>query len=91
MADYRIVEVYKRYLLPQESGKSAMWAPEPRLVGEGWFHQWGVNYEEFSSADPMMYSVALVEMPDGWIQEVMPSLLRFKNNPPGREREEGTT
>lgn len=32
----------------------------------GYFHQWGVNYEEFESG-PGNYSVAIVELPDGRI------------------------
>lgn len=36
----------------------------------GYFHQWGVNYEEFESG-PGNYTVAIVELPDGRI--VMPA------------------
>lgn len=30
----------------------------------GYFHQWGVSYEEFETG-PGNYSVAIVELPDG--------------------------
>lgn len=36
----------------------------------GYFHEWGVNYEEFVDSGPGNYSVAIVELPDGRI--VMP-------------------
>lgn len=45
-------------------------------AAEGKFHGWGVEYEEFESG-PGNYSVAIVEMPDGTIQTLMPFLIRF--------------
>ena len=30
----------------------------------GYFHQWGINYEEFENG-PGNYSVAIIELPDG--------------------------
>ncbi len=36
----------------------------------GYFHEWGMNYEEFCDSGPGNYSVAIVELPDGRI--VMP-------------------
>lgn len=37
----------------------------------GFFHEWGVNYEEFNDIGVGNYSVAIVELPDGRI--VMPA------------------
>lgn len=36
----------------------------------GYFHEWGMNYEEFGDIGVGNYSVAIVELPDGRI--VMP-------------------
>lgn len=36
----------------------------------GYFHEWGMNYEEFGDVGVGNYSVAIVELPDGRI--VMP-------------------
>lgn len=38
--------------------------------GLGYFHGWGMNYEEFKDVGVGNYSVAIVELPDGRI--VMP-------------------
>lgn len=35
--------------------------------GLGYFHEWGMNYEEFVGSGPGNYSVAIVELPDGRI------------------------
>ncbi|MNN69161.1 hypothetical protein D3C81_1849240 [compost metagenome] len=45
-------------------------------AAEGKFHGWGVEYEEFESG-PGNYSVAIVEMPDGTVQTLMPWAIRF--------------
>lgn len=45
-------------------------------AAEGKFHCWGVEYEEFENG-PGNYTVAIVEMPDGSIQTLMPFLIRF--------------
>lgn len=42
----------------------------------GIFQAWGMAYEEFD-AGPANYTVALVEMPDGTVTEVLPSNLKF--------------
>lgn len=31
----------------------------------GYFHQWGINYEEFGEFGVGNYTVAIVELPDG--------------------------
>jgi hypothetical protein len=45
-------------------------------AAEGKFHGWGVEYEEFESG-PGNFSVAIVEMPDGTVQTLMPWAIRF--------------
>lgn len=45
-------------------------------AAEGKFHGWGVEYEEFENG-PGNFSVAIVEMPDGTVQTLMPFLVRF--------------
>ncbi len=49
---------------------------ETDFSNEGLFHQWGNSYEEFESGAGN-YSVALVELPDGTIAEVLPSNIKF--------------
>jgi len=45
---------------------------------EGLFHQWAAAYEE-SSEGFGNYTVALVEMPNGTIEQVLPSNIKFLN------------
>jgi len=45
-------------------------------AAEGKFHGWGVEYEEFENG-PGNYTVAIVEMPDGSVQTLVPFLVRF--------------
>ena len=45
-------------------------------AAEGKFHAWGSSFEEFENG-PANYTVALVEMPDGTVQSLMPWLIRF--------------
>lgn len=40
---------------------------------EGMFHQWGSSESEIGNA----YSVGLVELPDGTIEEVLPVNIKF--------------
>lgn len=51
---------------------------EKDFSNEGLFHQWGNSYEEFESGAGN-YSVALVELPDGTLAEVLPSNIKFIN------------
>ena len=46
----------------------------------GLFHQWAASYEEFESGAGN-FTVAIVEMPDGTIQEVLPTNLKFVDLP----------
>ena len=47
-------------------------------VGNGIFHQFGCNYEEFESG-PGNYSTAIIEMPSGEIKNVPVELVVFNN------------
>lgn len=47
-------------------------------VGNGIFHQFGVDYEEFESG-PGNFSTAIIEMPDGSIKNVPVELVVFNN------------
>jgi hypothetical protein len=49
---------------------------EEDFINEGLFHQWAVKYDEFESG-PGNYTVALVEISDGTIVEVLPFNLKF--------------
>lgn len=46
------------------------------VVGEATFHQFGVCYDEFESG-PGNYSTAIVEWPDGRIENVPVHLIKF--------------
>lgn len=46
------------------------------FIHPGVFHQWGATYEEFDSGAGN-YTVALVELPDGTMEEVTPSNIKF--------------
>lgn len=46
------------------------------LFNKGIFHHWGTSYEEFESG-PASYTVAIVELQNGKIVEVLPSELQF--------------
>jgi len=47
-------------------------------VGNGVFHQFGVNYEEFENG-PGNFTTAVVEMPDGSVRNVPVELIVFNN------------
>ena len=47
-------------------------------IGQGIFHQWGVDYEEFETG-PGNYSTAIVEMPDGSVKNVPVEMIVFDN------------
>ncbi len=49
---------------------------EKEFNHDGIFHQWANAYEE-SSAGFGNYTVALVELPDGTISEILPSNIMF--------------
>lgn len=49
---------------------------ETDFKNEGVFHQWGYAYEEFDNG-PGNYTVAIVELPNGEIKEILPSNIKF--------------
>lgn len=60
----RLVEVCKTYRGVQ------------KVVGTGTFHQFGLDYNEYEEG-PGTFSVAIVEMPDGTIENVPVDHIRF--------------
>ena len=42
----------------------------------GLFHKWGSNYEEYEN-DIGNYTIALVELLDGTVEEVLPKNIKF--------------
>lgn len=65
----------QRYVdLPQDN----CW--EKDFTNEGLFHQWGCSYEEFESGAGN-FTVAIVELTDGTIEQVLPSNLKFVDLP----------
>lgn len=76
--------LFKQWIPPEYSGKvysaskplpgTGCWSSD--FIQEGLFHQWAVAYEELDTG-PGMYTVALVELPDGTITEMLPSNLKF--------------
>lgn len=53
---------------------------EDGFPNAGLFHQWAAAYEE-SSDGFGNYTVALVEMPDGTIEQVLPQNIKFVDLP----------
>lgn len=49
---------------------------EPTDRGNAIFHQWGVDYKEFEVGIGS-YTVAIVEWPDGTVEEILPRFIRF--------------
>ncbi len=53
---------------------------EAEFKNAGIFHQWGASYEEFESGAGN-FTVALVELPNGEMKEVLPSNIKFMDFP----------
>ncbi|MEE9532709.1 MAG: hypothetical protein V3W52_17155 [Syntrophobacteria bacterium] len=49
-----------------------------RAIGEGLFHRFGSDYEEFETG-PGNFTTAIVEMPDGSVLNIEVSLIAFKH------------
>lgn len=60
----------------QKAKGAAHW--EKVCVGNGIFHQFGCDYEEFE-AGAGNYTTAVVEMPDGSIKNVHVEMIVFNN------------
>jgi hypothetical protein len=75
---------FSRYIKPEmvDSGKGyttrkeGTGCYEEGFPNEGVFHQWGSTYEEFDNG-PANQTVAIVELANGLIEEVIPSRLKF--------------
>jgi len=46
------------------------------FIHEGYFHQWGTTYEEMGS-NVAVYSIAIIEIQSGTIEEVRPTDVKF--------------
>jgi len=55
-----------------------------KVVGHGYFHRWGEEYEEFE-AGPGNSTVAIVELDGGDVRTVTPSMIRFLDPHDGGE------
>ena len=51
---------------------------EKVFVGNGLFHQFGVDYEEFETG-PGNFTTGIIEMPDGSVESVPVGLFIFNN------------
>jgi hypothetical protein len=51
---------------------------QSEFCNEGIFHQWANSYVEFESG-PGNFTYAIVESPDGTINEVLPCHIKFIN------------
>lgn len=45
-----------------------------------YFHQWGIDYEEFADVGVGNYSIAIVELPNGDIVTPLVNDIRFLNS-----------
>ena len=55
-----------------------------KKIGEGKFHQWGTDFEEFDTG-PGNYTVAIIELSDGNIETFTPDMIRFKDEKNNQE------
>ena len=72
----RMVEVYTYKRHPKEKGGGFIYPHEKESDYLGWFHEWGIEHEEYENG-PGMYTVAIIEKDDGSIKTVIPDLIRF--------------
>lgn len=79
--------MFKKWIAKEETGEGAFkrqkegtncWQKD--FENAGLFHQWASAYEE-SSEGFGNYTVAIVELPDGTIEQVLPSNLKFIDLP----------
>ena len=66
----RTVEVYKNYFNNEKEKY------ERKVSYTGVFHSFGVDFMEFETG-PGNYSTAIVEMPDGSVQNVPVDMIKF--------------
>ena len=79
--------MFKKWIAREEIGEGAFkrqkegtncW--EKEFTNAGLFHQWGCSYEEFESGAGN-FTVAIVEMTDGTVEQVLPINLKFVDLP----------
>lgn len=68
-AEYEKIEGYSRL----KKG-TRQW--EDDYVHDGLFHQWGLNAEEYE-VGAASYSIGIIELPDGTMEEVLPTNIKF--------------
>lgn len=72
--------LFKRYISPTYiDGKAQGGIWEQDYTHKGLFHQWALSWEDMSDIS-MQYTYAIVELPDGTIEEVLPQHLKFVND-----------
>lgn len=69
-SEKRKVAIYKWQNIPDKSGNNR------QFFSNGLFHQWGSDYEEFEEG-PGNYATAIVELPDGKIENVPAGDIEF--------------
>lgn len=67
--EMRKVEVFKQ--VGYVNGK-----PEKKKIGEAVFHEWGLDYNEFSEG-AVSYSIAIIEHPDGTVESIPVNMIKF--------------
>jgi hypothetical protein len=68
---------FNKWIPPsRKDGKLVSGYWEEGFPNQGIFHQWASAFEEFESG-PGNYTVALVELPDGTVQSLLPSQIKF--------------
>jgi len=63
--------LFYTYKYNKESRKSE------KIIGEGIFHQWGVDYEELGEFGAGNFSTAIIELPDGAVENVPAQNIKF--------------
>jgi hypothetical protein len=71
-----MVVLTDRHNSPYHTNKPGTACWEPEFTHEGLFHQWGNAYEEGDNGFGN-HSIALIELPDGTMEEVLPTNIQF--------------
>jgi len=71
-----IITLTDKHPNPYQTNKPGTACWEPEFTHEGWFHEWGVSNVE-SDTGFGNFSIALIELSDGTIEEVLPSNVKF--------------
>lgn len=70
----RKVELKRKVWAPPSEGARGHWAESEPVIAT--FHQFGAAYEEFETG-PGNYTVAIVELPDGTVENANLQDIRF--------------